>query len=771
MNSQPPKIKFLLSFVFIIISCLLFFSKGIFLDKRTIIWDAADEFFPLLWYTGHLWKNGILPLWNPFLFNGYPIFVDPQNQTFYPINIIISFLTVFSAKVVYFQIVLHFLLAGISMYLFSGFYIRNNAGRLIAALVYMFNGFMVNHFQHLTMINAVAWLPLTLFFLEKGWKEKKVVYFMPAGISIALSVLAGHPQTLLYMLYISLSLTVFKCLSPNHEKRFSFFPLKLTMLSMIFGFLLSAIQLIPSYEFSTMANRSGPLPYWIVALISGQLHPAHLVTLFLPDYFGTVKGPYVGLTDIAHSSIYCGVIFLGVLPYTFEKRRKEIIFFWFMSILTLFIAMGDFGIIFRFFYKYLPGFNLFRSPVQYRFGLAFFAAILTGIAIDNIISKNIVKRRIHYVYQGVVFLLIMVMVIFAIVTPLKEKVLSNVFRDAIIFSVLFLMFTFILLMWEKKKLPLTILQLTLFLLAFIDFYIHGADALTIGSRMRHNEMEKEPAVLSSLKSKLGQSMRQEGKTPFLSSAEIENGLYRVYVDDGDNNHVRFLPYFPYDFLKLGIVGFNRTILHKVFMVDGYNPIILKRYILFNGTFRDRDYQKFRMLSNVKYIIKPGGAIEVLSDEETLPRSYLVTRTRYIRNPDLIIDELSDPSFDIRNEAVVEYPLELPKAAFCGERKEAKVVEYFPNRIKLATECDCSALLVLSDTYYPGWKVRIDSDVRTDAMKVNYCFMGAVIPSGKHNVIFEFDPISFKIGLIITVLSVVSGITIYLGLVRKQKHIM
>jgi hypothetical protein len=756
----------------IIISCLIFFAKGIFFDQRAITTDTSDEFFPTMWYTGELWRNGFLPLWNPFLFNGYPMFADPQNQTFYPVNLLISFVAHFSAKVVYLQLVLHFILAGIFMYLFSGFYVRNTTGRLVAAFVYMFSGFMINHCGHLTMLNSVVWLPLILFFLEKGWREHSLSYFFPAGLSIASLVFAGHPQSALFIGYIVFFFAVFRSLWPADEKRFSFFPLKLTVISFLFGVLLGAVQLVPSYEFSTMANRSGPLPYVLAVLASGKFHPAHLATLFLPDYFGGAKGPYTGLTDISHSSIYCGVIFLFVLPFLFIRKGREIYFFLFMGVMTILISLGSYGVIFRAIYQYLPGFDLFRSPVQYRFGLTFFAAILTGMGLDNVLEKggrSSLQKRACRAYGAGIIILVMVFVLIRFFKPIGEHVSSNVLFGAFFFYALYFLFSAALILREKGKLSLYFFQAVILVLAFSDFYISGADALTAGRRMRHDELERAPGVVEAIKGSGSGNVREGLKNPFVSPQEIERGLYRIYVDDDPNARFRRLPYIPYSYFKLGpLLGFDRAMLHKVFLVDGYNPMMLKRYVFFNGILRYRDYPKFLMLSNVKYIIEPDGKVQILPEAATLPRSYLVTSAEYVRTSSAIIDKLADPSFDLRQKAVVEEPLELTHDAASGEKGKTKIMEYLPAKIVITTESERPALLVLSDSYYPGWKTSVDSGTVAEALQVNYCFMGARVPSGRHTVTFEFRPRSIRLGIAVSAATLFLGIFVFLRGVKKRR---
>jgi len=82
--------------------------------------------------------------------------------------------------------------------------------------------------------------------------------------------------------------------------------------------------------------------------------------------------------------------------------------------------------------------------------------------------------------------------------------------------------------------------------------------------------------------------------------------------------------------------------------------------------------------------------------------------------------------------------------------------------------------VLSDTYYPGWGAEIKNNATgetTDrkAIRVNYCFMGVPVPAGINEVTFEFNPQSFRRGLIVSAVTVIVGVVILMtGLfIRKR----
>jgi uncharacterized membrane protein YfhO len=52
------------------------------------------------------------------------------------------------------------------------------------------------------------------------------------------------------------------------------------------------------------------------------------------------------------------------------------------------------------------------------------------------------------------------------------------------------------------------------------------------------------------------------------------------------------------------------------------------------------------------------------------------------------------------------------------------------------------LLFLADTYYPGWKVFVDSK-EEEILLANHVYRAVVIPEGDHQILFEYDPDSFN----------------------------
>jgi uncharacterized membrane protein YfhO len=75
----------------------------------------------------------------------------------------------------------------------------------------------------------------------------------------------------------------------------------------------------------------------------------------------------------------------------------------------------------------------------------------------------------------------------------------------------------------------------------------------------------------------------------------------------------------------------------------------------------------------------------------------------------------------------------------------EIKDYSPNKVILNINTPSSGILVLSDTFYPGWKAFVDLE-ETEIMKANTVMRAAIIPKGKHIVKFVYDPAPFNYGL-------------------------
>ena len=83
-----------------------------------------------------------------------------------------------------------------------------------------------------------------------------------------------------------------------------------------------------------------------------------------------------------------------------------------------------------------------------------------------------------------------------------------------------------------------------------------------------------------------------------------------------------------------------------------------------------------------------------------------------------------------------------------------------NRIEINTNSDKDGLLFISDTYDPGWRVKIDGQ-DSEVIIADGAFKSVFVPAGEHQVVFRYKPKSFVYGLILSSISLVILVSSYL----------
>ena len=76
--------------------------------------------------------------------------------------------------------------------------------------------------------------------------------------------------------------------------------------------------------------------------------------------------------------------------------------------------------------------------------------------------------------------------------------------------------------------------------------------------------------------------------------------------------------------------------------------------------------------------------------------------------------------------------------------------YF-RRVEVRTSSETAGILVLSENYFPGWRVYVDGQA-AELLRVNYDLRGVSLPQGEHAVSFVYRPASVVIGLVVSLLT-------------------
>ena len=123
----------------ILVACVLFFAMQIFTNRCFFPWDMADYYYPHQRFVSDAIHRGALPLWDPYVFSGFPISGDVQASLLYPPTVLSFFVPgafPLRFKVVELVWILHVFLAGMATYLLGRKLALDRVGSLVAAMVF-----------------------------------------------------------------------------------------------------------------------------------------------------------------------------------------------------------------------------------------------------------------------------------------------------------------------------------------------------------------------------------------------------------------------------------------------------------------------------------------------------------------------------------------------------------------------------------------------------------------------------------------------------------
>ncbi|MFA5337248.1 MAG: YfhO family protein, partial [Candidatus Omnitrophota bacterium] len=158
---------------------------------------------------------------------------------------------------------------------------------------------------------------------------------------------------------------------------------------------------------------------------------------------------------------------------------------------------------------------------------------------------------------------------------------------------------------------------------------------------------------------------------------------------------------------------------------------------------------------------------VFLNEDALLRVFMVHNIVTIKNKEEVLKIIASSHDFSRTVILEEDVVDFIVPAKNGKKinSYASIEKYEPNKVIINTVAGEQGFLVLLDCYYPGWQAFVDGNP-AKIFKANYIFRAVRIPAGKHIVKFIYNPVSFKIGLGISVSVLLCGIILCV-ILRKR----
>ncbi len=723
--------------------------------------DLVPFLLPNFRFAAQSLQSGILPLWNPHLYSGVPFAADTQSGLFYPVNLIVFlFNPNITVQTLEHLAIFHFWLAGFGMFLFlrhSPFAQKINLHLLAAfagAVAFEFSDLFIVHFGNLNMIAVAAWLPLIFLTFQRALAEKRLACALLSGTLLALATLASHIQITLFILLAMGLFTLWEMAISYQSSVFSLKPLGYLLLTLLVMMGLSALWLIPTLEMSRYTLRAD-LPYPEAAAYS--LNPAQLIGLLIPNYFGRDPALHWGVWARVETG-YIGILtlFLALIGALWQKSRDTR--FWiFLGGISFLLALGD-NFILHGLLSLSPAFGQFRAPARYIFLLDFSLATLAAIGLHQLMSipaetlsakLGKLLKPITWAIGGILAMGLPLAYFALFVTQDRDPAIFNRAQSAVTgvvtFAVLAIASLIFLHSIRLNRLKKTAIGMGAILLIGLDLFSLGAN-VDVGHADPTAAFE-HPAAIEFLRENAG-----------INRIETATDVWHLWQP-------------------------NTALLNGLFDAWGiYNPLTLAKPTQFWEGFGTRKSAAYNLLG-VKYLIGGKGgapadgnfvsvfdadpAVNIYLNLSALPRVIFVPHAQIVGSSETAWTALHAPNFDPTQNVILENapPQNQPAPT---QTPELAILRYEPQRVEISVKSDGAGYLFLSDADYPGWVATIDGE-SAPIFRANYAFRAVPVSAGEHLIRFEFKPLSWKIGLAVSALTLLllviwSGWNIY-----KAKH--
>lgn len=753
---MKARIKSLLFFLLLIAVPLLFFYK-IFLGYSVVAGDFSgsdllDLHLPLK-YAAHQQLTKLkVPLWNKNLSLGFPILADGHSGFFYPVNYLLSFFPPIDALNL--DILFVFIVCFIGSYLYFASVSKERHTAFFFAVTFTFSAYFIARIKHLSHTTPASLFPLLLYFAKKYFDRKSYIYILPTSITIAFIFFAGHPQTVFYNVFFFLIYCFFEIFRHMKNTRTKvILPQGVTYLSLslLLGITLAAVQILPTVEFTSLSPRASLSKE---SLNAYPFNPKNLITFISPYFYGNpANGTYH--EDIRTSGIFWeNASYFGLLPFALVifsiilLIRKKLTtpyvkFYLFLAIFSALLTLGPFTPLFSYFSDNLPIFGFFRFPTRFNLYLIFSLSALSAFSFSYLL-KRIGTRKTNI--------------------PAK-KGSSDSFKFSWPFT-------------RSQTAVLAIIFVLVDLFVFANAYI---------GYIPKNKLLVEPSYADKIK-------KDSRYYRFYSTTQYNPSPYSTLGWIGHNDAIitsrKSIP--PNNSVLFNLPSFtDRSWFEGALSVRRRNDI---EYYLLYGNDNPVNTGRILGMYSVKYILsfsdylgvevyqekkidlgKPFNApLYLYRNELAIPRVYFAPEAEYISDSNALFEKIKDINF-LPNKTVLleDQPKVIPdefKGALDKFKKEntAEIVTDENAQVRIKAKVKQHSFLVLNDIYYPGWKAKVNGKP-VNILRANYMVRALELDPGNYDIEFYYDPLSYKIGGLVSLLSLV--VIIFSGMFLVVKRVL
>ena len=770
--------KDLLAISSLLVLMLVLFGKILFTNMMVRAPDISSEF---IWTVRHfsgmsfsdLFRVQLHPVWDWLTNGGTSEGGGTISLQLLYYRSLLFWLLPLPSSIAWFM-VLHLFAGGVGVYCYCRVIGLSPLASLGGGLVFALAPEQVSLINagHVQKIATISFAPWAFFCLERGFRSRRLIWFMATSLVLAIQFFNMHWQI---AYYTCLGLGLYGLIrwfgelyAVSSGKLKLAGNLSLLNLIMVFFFLSSvAISLIPLADWSKETTRGvqsganqGKGGLQVDEAMAWSLPPEEVASFIVPGMFGLsrqegaydtsdIRAYYWGRMVFTQTTDYMGLLPWLMIPLVLLFRRDYYVW----SALALVVggvlfSMGRYTPVYWWLYEYFPGVNHFRVPKMMLFVSSFGLAVLTGMGLQLIqdartADSSRFQRYLSWMWGAILLLVLCLGALLAtgtaglslfapqILQPsrfvagmeLVRQRWDNILIEFALASTFAVAYGLILWAFVRGRIA-AFLAIVLLLVAFVF------DVSRINSSFM--TLQEMPAHV------------QSKPTPIMQYLEGRVEGYRLLVLDGGDPMQYVIHELPVMYTSNPVQVQRWQDFLELFSLDSAMPDMMNvKYLVYSKELFDRD--RVRLTPRYAPVFQsPDGKQLVLENRQVLPKAWLVNSVEVVEDREQRIQKLQSADFNPREKVLVEKQPVLMLQRDNSSPGHLEMLRIKPNQLDFRVDTAANSLLVLGEKYHKGWKALVDGKT-VEIVPVNHILRGVYLPPGRHTVEFRFDPLPFKVG--------------------------
>ena len=695
--------------------------------------DVPMLVYPFLAFVRERLLDGHLPLWTASLNGGQPFLAAYQAAVFSPLTWTALLVPLPQATVAI--ALLRLLVGGVGMFVFVRGLGLSRGAAFLAGTAYLLNPFSVIWLEH-PPGGVPPWLPWMLHAATRAAEGRR---FGPAGLATAtaLVLFGGHPHTGIFCAAFASAWGV-AAASATADRGLRVRRIAAVVAALALGAAVAAIQILPFVEYLFLSRGYtwrqftglNPLAAPASTLITSSGAASSSASTTRTPTLARSTTSSRRCTPASRCSMLAVVGFIAGMAAPRANWRP--LFFGAAAVLATLAVTGAPGVLQTI--SALPlvkGATLTRIPI-----VAITAAIVAAaFGVEALASRAADADRRRVLLAGVCAGIAIAVAILAALALqrsflLRSMLTAETWRWSLWALLLAAGTTLALLAFARRHLDRGPVVVALTALVALDSFVAG--------RGFHRLQPADcvyPAVaeLTRLRGEAGPFRVVGAKGALMPNSALVYGLQDVRAYDG-----------------LGVAGYADLLDVALAWAQAH-----QQHELHGADSRVLD------LLGVRYLLAPPAfAVDPAHWERVPDTTAPLYRNRREQPRAALVDgyvvatgndarrRLRDGAIDPRRTALLEVepvPAERPEAAVIADAVgTARITDYQHERVTIDTDAPGRRLLVLSDTWFPGWRATVDGSPVPIA-RANVAFRAVTVPAGRHRVVFDYAPTSLRIG--------------------------